>query len=83
MIFAATALLSACTSLTEGYAHNWAGFQGRDEMCKAARRFVRSPLSEEGLRRVWFLSLGNYADGSSYFYSPMQAAPSDEHSSAL
>ncbi|MEL7187508.1 MAG: hypothetical protein AAFN50_13910 [Pseudomonadota bacterium] len=76
-------LLSSCASLTEGYADSWGGFRARSEMCKNVRGFVRSPLPEDGLRRVWFLPFGSYDDGSVDFYAPMASDPSDEHSSAF
>ncbi len=83
LIAASSILLSACTSLTEGYANSWVGFQARAEMCKSAREFVRSPLPDEGLRRAWFLPFGSYDDGTFDFYAPMGSDPSDEHSSAF
>ena len=75
--------LSACASLTDGYADNFSGFRARSEMCEGMRSFVRAPLGDSGLRRAWFLPLGNYDDGSFDFYSPMAATPSDEYSRAL
>ena len=83
LIATSSVLLSACASLTEGYANSWAGFQSRSEMCKSAREFVRSPLPDDGLRRAWFMPFGSYDDGTIDFYAPMGADPFDEHSNAF
>ena len=75
--------LSACATLSDGYADNLAGIRARAEMCKGMRSFVRAPLDDTGLRRAWFLPLGSYDDGSFDFYAPMASTPSDEYSSAF
>jgi hypothetical protein len=61
-----------------GFADSAEGRAGQAEFCSSVRAFAESSLDDAGLRRLWFLPMGVYDDGSYDHYAPVQADPFDE-----